>query len=158
MSPSPLPLWKLCPLDCREQWDMVVCDPPSFAPSKQAVETGRAAYERVFALAARVTRWGLWNYGGSLPPHYLQSRTASALLWHHGLLHVPASVFSTNEAFPVPLTPPIASSLRPGGLLALASCLSHVPAPMFNELCEEAVLGGARRQATVLAMQVCVRR
>ena len=36
---------------------MVVCDPPSFAPSKQAVETGRAAYERVFALAARVTRW-----------------------------------------------------------------------------------------------------
>ena len=41
----------------REQWDMVVCDPPSFAPSKQAVETGRAAYERVFALAARVTRW-----------------------------------------------------------------------------------------------------
>ena len=54
--------------------------------------------------------------------------------------------------------PALMSSLSPGGLLALASCSSHVPAPMFNELCEEAVLGGARRQATVLAMQVCVRR
>lgn len=63
-----------------------------------------------------------------------------------------------RKEYPDTLTdnaPPPSSLLSPGGLLALASCSSHVPAPMFNELCEEAVLGGARRQATVLAMQVC---
>ena len=59
-----------------------------------------------------------------------------------------------NTMDPPLMSPP--PPISPGGLLALASCSSHVPAPMFNELCEEAVLGGARRQATVLAMQVCV--
>ena len=40
----------------RERWDVVVVDPPSFAPSKQAVEKAKASYERVFAMAAQVTR------------------------------------------------------------------------------------------------------
>ena len=57
---------------------MVVCDPPSFAPSKQAVETGRAAYERVFALAARVTRWvGAGNQGGGAYERISLSHTGS---------------------------------------------------------------------------------
>src|SRR6056297_3251091 len=34
------------------QFDVVICDPPAFAPSKQALEKGLRAYERVARLAA----------------------------------------------------------------------------------------------------------
>lgn len=34
------------------QFDLVICDPPAFAPSKQALEPGLRAYERVARLAA----------------------------------------------------------------------------------------------------------
>ena len=34
------------------QFDVVICDPPAFAPSKQALEAGIRAYERVARLAA----------------------------------------------------------------------------------------------------------
>jgi 23S rRNA (cytosine1962-C5)-methyltransferase len=34
------------------RYDVVVCDPPAFAPSKQALEAGLRAYERVAKLAA----------------------------------------------------------------------------------------------------------
>ncbi|QRZ13770.1 class I SAM-dependent rRNA methyltransferase [Paracoccus methylovorus] len=34
------------------QFDVVICDPPAFAPSKQALEAGLRAYERVAKLAA----------------------------------------------------------------------------------------------------------
>ncbi|MEM7598514.1 MAG: class I SAM-dependent rRNA methyltransferase [Pseudomonadota bacterium] len=34
------------------QFDLVVCDPPAFAPNKQALEAGLRAYERVARLAA----------------------------------------------------------------------------------------------------------
>ncbi len=36
----------------HEVFDIVVCDPPAFAPSKQALEAGLRAYERVARLAA----------------------------------------------------------------------------------------------------------
>mmetsp|Transcript_2469 Transcript_2469/g.6344 ORF Transcript_2469/g.6344 Transcript_2469/m.6344 type:complete len:455 (-) Transcript_2469:356-1720(-) len=39
----------------KEVWDVVVIDPPSFAPNKAAVATARDAYERAFGLAAQVT-------------------------------------------------------------------------------------------------------
>jgi len=35
-----------------ESFDLVVCDPPAFAPNKQALEAGLRAYERVARLAA----------------------------------------------------------------------------------------------------------
>ena len=35
-----------------EVFDLVICDPPAFAPSKQALEAGLRAYERVARLAA----------------------------------------------------------------------------------------------------------
>jgi 23S rRNA (cytosine1962-C5)-methyltransferase len=44
-----------------ETFDLVVCDPPAFAPNKQAVEAGMRAYERVARLAA-----GLVAPGGML--------------------------------------------------------------------------------------------
>lgn len=41
-----------------ESFDLVVCDPPAFAPSKQALEAGLRAYERVARLAAPLVREG----------------------------------------------------------------------------------------------------
>ena len=35
-----------------EQFDMVICDPPAFAPSKKALDGGLRAYERIARLAA----------------------------------------------------------------------------------------------------------
>ena len=39
---------------------------------------------------------------------------------------------------------------KPGGLLACASCSSHIGSGLFGEICEEAILGGARRGGRVL--------
>jgi len=39
-------------IDEGERFDMVVCDPPAFAPNKQSLEAGLRAYERVARLAA----------------------------------------------------------------------------------------------------------
>ena len=39
-------------------FDMVICDPPAFAPSKQALETGLRAYERVARLGASLVAEG----------------------------------------------------------------------------------------------------
>jgi len=47
--------------DAGETFDAVICDPPAFAPNKQALEAGLRAYERVARLAA-----GLVNEGGYL--------------------------------------------------------------------------------------------
>ncbi|TCP42235.1 RSP_2647 family RNA methyltransferase [Rhodovulum marinum] len=47
--------------DEAENFDLVICDPPAFAPSKQALDTGLRAYERVARLAA-----GLVAPGGYL--------------------------------------------------------------------------------------------
>lgn len=41
-----------------DRFDLVVCDPPAFAPSKQALEAGLRAYERVARLAAPLVREG----------------------------------------------------------------------------------------------------
>ncbi|EPX87138.1 SAM-dependent methyltransferase [Rubellimicrobium thermophilum DSM 16684] len=41
-----------------EQFDLVVCDPPAFAPSKAALDAGLRAYERVARLAAPLVREG----------------------------------------------------------------------------------------------------
>lgn len=44
--------------EAGEQFDVVVCDPPAFAPSKQALEAGLRAYERVARLAAPLVKPG----------------------------------------------------------------------------------------------------
>ena len=41
-----------------EQFDVVICDPPAFAPSKKALDAGLRAYERVARLAAPLVRDG----------------------------------------------------------------------------------------------------
>lgn len=42
----------------KEQFDVVICDPPAFAPSKQSLEAGLRAYERVAKLATALVRPG----------------------------------------------------------------------------------------------------
>ncbi|SHJ90991.1 SAM-dependent methyltransferase [Shimia gijangensis] len=44
--------------DEGETFDVVICDPPAFAPSKPALEKGLRAYERVARLAAPLVREG----------------------------------------------------------------------------------------------------
>jgi 23S rRNA (cytosine1962-C5)-methyltransferase len=44
--------------DESETFDVVVCDPPSFAPSKKSLDAGLRAYERVARLAASLTTEG----------------------------------------------------------------------------------------------------
>ncbi|MWD26153.1 RlmI/RlmK family 23S rRNA methyltransferase [Aquicoccus sp. SCR17] len=44
--------------EAGERFDVVICDPPAFAPSKQALEAGLRAYERVARLAAPLVAEG----------------------------------------------------------------------------------------------------
>jgi 23S rRNA (cytosine1962-C5)-methyltransferase len=77
----------------QRHWDLVIIDPPSFAPSKAAVPKALAAYQKLIAAAAAVT--------------------------------------------------------APEGLLAAASCSSHVGLEAFLSAAEEGI-SLARRRATVL--------
>lgn len=44
--------------EAAETFDVVICDPPAFAPSKTALQTGLRAYERVARLAAPLVKEG----------------------------------------------------------------------------------------------------
>lgn len=79
----------------RRKWDVVVIDPPAFAPSEASVARAVSAYRKL-------------AFNGSV----ITER---------------------------------------GGLLALASCSSHIDAQTFLEACEDGI-SEARRRATLLAM------
>ncbi|KAG1658641.1 hypothetical protein FOA52_006403 [Chlamydomonas sp. UWO 241] len=64
-----------------------------------------------------------------------------------------AKSVATGSAAYARLFTAAASVTAPGGLLALASCSSHMPSQAFADLCEDAVGGGARRTGRALAMQ-----
>ena len=81
--------------EAKRTWDLVVLDPPSFAPNRQSADRAGSAYERLVTAGARVT--------------------------------------------------------APGGLLAAASCSSHVGLDAFTRHVENGI-GGARRRATVLGI------
>lgn len=40
----------------KEKWDLVITDPPSFAPNQKAVETATAAYTKVFANSLKLVK------------------------------------------------------------------------------------------------------
>ena len=42
----------------KERFDVVICDPPAFAPSKPALEKGIRAYERVARMATPLVKEG----------------------------------------------------------------------------------------------------
>jgi 23S rRNA (cytosine1962-C5)-methyltransferase len=77
----------------KQQWDLVICDPPSFAPSERTKAAAGDAYQRLAQMSARVT--------------------------------------------------------TSGGMLALASCSSHISPSLFREL-NLAGIGRARRAARLL--------
>ena len=79
----------------RRKWDVVIIDPPAFAPSEASVTRAISAYRKLAFNGAAVT----------------------------GL----------------------------GGLLALASCSSHINEATFLEACEEGI-SEAHRRATLLAI------
>jgi 23S rRNA (cytosine1962-C5)-methyltransferase len=74
-------------------WDLVICDPPSFAPSQQTQANAIGAYTRLAQLSASV--------------------------------------------------------VRPGGLLALASCSSHIDSIQFTQ-CNLDGIGRSRRVAKLV--------
>ena len=57
-------------IERREQWDVVVSDPPSFAPRKDAVPAARHAYLRLHKLAAAVTVPGGLLCAASCSSHF----------------------------------------------------------------------------------------
>jgi 23S rRNA (cytosine1962-C5)-methyltransferase len=75
------------------RWEVIIVDPPSFAPSQEALSRAIASYERLFGLAAEL--------------------------------------------------------VSPAGLLAAASCSSHLRDQQFLEICEES-LSAARRRGRML--------
>ena len=79
----------------NKKWDLVILDPPSFAPSEAALPQARQAYTRLIELGAKVT--------------------------------------------------------TPGGMLAAASCSSHVDREMFIQIIEQSI-SQARRKATLLGI------
>jgi 23S rRNA (cytosine1962-C5)-methyltransferase len=79
----------------KQEWDVVILDPPSFAPNEDSVPAAVNAYTRLIALGARVT--------------------------------------------------------APGGLLAAASCSSHIRREQFLTIIEEA-LSAARRTGITLGV------
>ena len=79
----------------KKRWDLLIVDPPSFAPAKAAVPKALQAYRRLIAGSAAVT--------------------------------------------------------APGGILAAASCSSHVRQEEFLDACEAGV-SKAKRQATLLGV------
>lgn len=75
-------------------WEIVICDPPSFAPSEKTKRAALEAYQRLAQMSAKI--------------------------------------------------------VAPGGLLALASCSSHIDSDTFEQV-NLAGVGRARRRATLIA-------
>lgn len=57
-------------IERRDRWDIVVSDPPSFAPKKEAVPAARQAYQRLHRLAAAVTASGGLLCASSCSSHF----------------------------------------------------------------------------------------
>ena len=92
-----------------EQWDIVVSDPPSFAPRREAVPAARQAYTRLHRLAAAVTRPGGLLCAASCSSHVgegeflasLEQGVRSASLeWELRSLHGAAFDHPVIAAFP----------------------------------------------------------
>jgi 23S rRNA (cytosine1962-C5)-methyltransferase len=54
----------------KQRWDIVISDPPSFAPSKKALLAARGAYRRLHALAAAVVAPGGLFFPASCSSHF----------------------------------------------------------------------------------------
>ena len=64
----------------REQWDIVVSDPPSFAPKKEALPAARYAYQRLHRLAASVVTPGGLLCAASCSSHFGQEEFVESIV------------------------------------------------------------------------------
>jgi 23S rRNA (cytosine1962-C5)-methyltransferase len=93
----------------EETWDIVVSDPPSFAPRKDALPSARNAYTRLHKLAASVTAPGGLLCAASCSSHmprdeFLRTVEAGALQagrrWQLLSMHGAGFDHPVIEAFP----------------------------------------------------------
>lgn len=64
----------------RTTWDIVICDPPSFAPSQQSLDAALSAYTKLAQLCATLVRPGGWLALASCSSHVTMSSFAQANL------------------------------------------------------------------------------
>ncbi|HEY3497980.1 MAG TPA: class I SAM-dependent rRNA methyltransferase [Polyangiaceae bacterium] len=63
----------------RKAWDLVICDPPSFAKSRSSLPSARKAYRRLFALAAAVVTPGGIFCPASCSSHFSRQEFSAAV-------------------------------------------------------------------------------
>ncbi len=93
------------------QFDVVICDPPAFAPSKSALQTGLRAYERVARLAAPLVREGGYLILCSCSHAAELSKFRASCIRGIGRAGRAAQIVHTGQAGPDhPLMPQLAES------------------------------------------------
>ncbi len=93
------------------QFDIVICDPPAFAPSRAALEAGMRAYEKVARLAAPLVKPGGYLGLCSCSHAVDQSKFFTASTRGIGRAERPAQLIYTGTAGPDhPLLPQLAES------------------------------------------------
>jgi len=63
----------------KKRWDLVICDPPSFAKSRRALPAARAAYRRLYALAMAVVEPGGLFCPASCSSHFPRDEFLAAV-------------------------------------------------------------------------------
>jgi 23S rRNA (cytosine1962-C5)-methyltransferase len=63
----------------KMRWDLVICDPPSFAKSRSALPTARTAYRRLYTLAAAVVKPGGLFCPASCSSHFPRKEFLAAV-------------------------------------------------------------------------------
>lgn len=92
-------------------FDVVICDPPAFAPNKRALETGLRAYEKVARLATPLVREGGYLVLCSCSHAASLDKFRSACLRGIGRAGRTGSIIHTGQAGPDhPLHPQLAES------------------------------------------------
>ncbi len=95
----------------QERFDVVICDPPAFAPSKQSMQAGLRAYERVAHLAAPLVAEGGYLVLCSCSHAVDLSKFQGACLRGIGRARRKAQLIHTGAAGPDhPLLPQLAES------------------------------------------------
>ncbi len=83
-----------------ERFDIVVCDPPSFAPSRKDADAGLRAYGRMARLAAALVESGGFLFVASCSHHAPLAAWAGQIAWGLYRARRPARILATTGAGP----------------------------------------------------------
>ena len=83
-----------------ERYDLVVCDPPSFAPSRKDADAGLRAYGRMARLAAALVAPGGFLFVASCSHHAPLEAWAGQIAWGLHRARRPARILATTGAGP----------------------------------------------------------